>query len=78
MVSKIPHGLVDITVETFFHPAATHIRSHCTRYQLPFCCMDVYLHSFFPSAIRLWNQLPMQATIVDGGEAFKRGLVELR
>jgi len=78
MVFRITHGLVDIPAETFFHPAATNTRGHFTQYLLPFCRTDIFLHSFFPSAIRLWNQLPLQATIVDSVEAFKRGLVELR
>jgi hypothetical protein len=75
MVFRITHGLVDIPAENFFHPTASTTRGHNTRYLLPFCRTDAYLHSFFPSAIRLWNQLPVQATTVDSVEAFRSGLV---
>ena len=28
------------------------------KYRIPFCRVDVYKHSFYPVAIRLWNTLP--------------------
>lgn len=74
MVYRITHFLIDIQPETFFHPTTTSTRGNCSRFLLPFCRTDVYKYSFFPSAIRLWNQHPSPGTIADSVEAFKRGL----
>ncbi|XP_052224959.1 uncharacterized protein LOC127840589 [Dreissena polymorpha] len=74
MVYRITHFLIDIQPVTFFHPATTSTRGNCTRFLLPFCRTDVYKYSFFPSAIRLWNQHPSPGTIANSVEAFKRGL----
>ena len=38
-------------------------RGHHLKMQQPATRIDTYLHSFFPSAVRLWNSLP--ATLID-------------
>ena len=57
MISHITSGLVNIPASSFLHPLATSTRGHALRYFLPYCRTDTYMHSFFPSHIRLWNQL---------------------
>ena len=39
-------------------PIMSSTRGDSLWYIVPYCRTDVYLHSFFPSGIRLWNQLP--------------------
>ena len=33
-------------------------RGHNMKYRTPFCRVDVYINSFYPVTIRLWNTLP--------------------
>ena len=41
---------------------------------IPYCRTDVYRNSFFPSAIRLWNQLPETIVAAPTLDDFKMGL----
>ncbi|MCG8035359.1 MAG: hypothetical protein JAZ03_24705 [Candidatus Thiodiazotropha taylori] len=77
MVYRITHGLVDIPASRFFHPTSSSTRGHPLRYMVPFCRTDVFLYSFFPSGIRLWNQLPESVVMSETLEDFKRGLASL-
>ena len=78
MMYRITHDLVDIPVAQYLHPATVmHIRSPSQRYMLPFCRFDVYRHSFFPSGIRLWNQLPEHVATAQTLGSFKVGLADL-
>ena len=77
MIYHITYGLVDIPASSFLHPLATSTRGHALRYFIPYCRTDTYLHSFFPSGIRLWNQLPEHIAISEILEYFKRGLATI-
>ena len=78
MMYRITHDLVDIPVAQYLHPATVmHIRGPSQHYMLPFCRTDVYRHSFFPSGIRLWNQLPEHVATAKTLESFKAGLADL-
>ena len=74
MVYRIVNHLIDIP-SSFFHPTNLSTRGHNLRFLNPFCRIDVYQHSFFPSSIRLWNSLPEHLATADTLEAFKVGLV---
>ena len=74
MVYRITHGLIDIPGELLFHPANLNTRGHTLRYMVPFCRTDVYRYSFFPSGIRLWNQLPASIATASTLEGFKSSL----
>jgi hypothetical protein len=73
---RVVHNLVDIPAEQFLKPTTSSMstRGATQKYLLPYCRTDVYRFSFFPSAVRLWNQLQVQLTEVDSVEAFKSGL----
>ena len=75
MVYKITHYLVEIPAATFLHPSTTSTRGHTLKYLLPFCRTDIYRYSFFPSGIRLWNQLPEPIATATTLEGFKAGLM---
>ena len=65
---RITHGLVDIPASQYLHPATVmHIRGPSQRYMIPFCSTDVYRHSFFPTGIRLWNQLSEHGATAKAG-----------
>ena len=55
---KIIHELVDITLpESYLRPILRDTRGHPFKFtQLP-TSIDTYKHSFFPSAIKLWNNV---------------------
>ena len=72
MIYKIMNGLVDITpVQGTLTPANRSTRRHTSKLMVPHCRTDVYLHSFFPSAIRIWNNLPSEAPLAGSPKAFK-------
>ncbi|MEW8548097.1 MAG: reverse transcriptase family protein, partial [Candidatus Thiodiazotropha sp.] len=74
MMYRITHGLIDIPATQLLHPAALSTRGHSMRYLVPFCRIDAYRCSFFPSGIRLWNQLPESIATAPTLETFKGGL----
>ena len=69
MVYRITYGLIDIPA-----PLYLSTRGHTLRYMIPYCRTDVYRNSFFPSAIRLWNQLPETIVAAPTLDDFKMGL----
>ena len=77
MLYRIGHNLVDIPAAMFLHRTAPLTRGHSARYMLPFCRTDVYRHSFFPSGIRMWNQLPDHVANAQSLDNFKTGLATL-
>ena len=72
LIYRIINGLVQIPVSPFLHPSSISTRGHSDRFLVPFCRTDTLRHSFFPSAIRLWNQLPATLITTDSVEGFKR------
>ena len=58
MVYRITYRLIDIPAPLYLHPSALSSRGHTLHYMIPYCRTDVHQNSFFPSATRLWNQLP--------------------
>ena len=74
MMYRIVHNLVDIPAAQFLHPTALSTRGHSQRFLVPHTRTTVYRISFFPTAIRLWNQLP--GHIVDSStlDSFKAEL----
>ena len=84
MMFRITHNLVDIPADEYLQRSTLSTRGHgiedqgdVIRYRLPYCRTDTYRHSFFPSGIRLWNQLPKHLTTTQTLEAFKGGLAVL-
>ena len=75
MLFKIINGMVDITAPPgTMEPAYRSTRGHQKKYQIPRCNTDVYKFSFFPSAIRCWNNLPPETVDIPSLPAFKRAV----
>ena len=58
MMYKIVNNLVDIPADQYLTTAEASTRGHQQRYLVPFCSVNAYKGSFFPTAICLWNTLP--------------------
>ena len=58
MMYRIQNNLVDIPYTNILRPTAPSTRGHAHKLLVPYCRTDVMKASFFPSSIRLWNQLP--------------------
>ena len=67
---KIVHHLISIP-PTLLIPTGTITRGHQQRFLIPFSRVSVYRYSFFPTAIRLWNNAPPLATTAVSLPAFK-------
>ena len=74
MIYRITYGLIDIPAADFLHPSTLSTRGNTLGYIIPYCRTDIYRHSFFPSAIRLWNPLPDRTVTSPTLGAFKLGL----
>ena len=72
---KIIHELVDITPpESYLRPNSRDTRGHSLKFtQLP-TSIDAYKHSFFPSAIKIWNNLSSHIIESQSLEAFQTQL----
>ena len=74
MIYRISYCLVDIPAAAHLHPSGLSTRGHTLRYLVPYCRTDVYRCSFFPTGIRLWNQLPEAIATAPTLESFKARL----
>ena len=63
MLYRIIHQVVAIPVQLYIIPrgVASTTRGHCQRYQLSYSRLQCHQQSFFPSTIRIWNELPAEA-----------------
>ena len=79
MMFKIIHNLVNIPVNSYLTPVSmTHdTRGHNMRFTQPMTRIDSYLHSFFPSAIKIWNSLPQHVIDSKDIDEFKQRLAGL-
>ena len=69
---KVMTGLVDVVPDSgTLTPALRQCRGQEHTLQVPSFHTDTHLYSFFPSAIRLWNSIPHEATKTSTPEAFK-------
>ena len=57
MLYKILNNLVAIPVDKYTIPNTNSTRGHPHRLRTVSCHTNVFLHSFFPSAIVIWNNL---------------------
>ena len=60
---KILNNMITIPSHNF-RPVSYQTRGHEYHFQHLQCNCDSYRYSFFPSAIRLWNSLPLDVTIL--------------
>ena len=71
MMYRIVNDLIDIPAENYLTHSGTSTRGHGTRFLVPYCSVNAYKSSFFPSTIRLWNSLPVSAVTAPSLDAFK-------
>lgn len=73
MFYRIVHQLVAIPATPFLIPTRAS-RGHTMRYLIPQSTVNVHLYSFFPSTLRIWNQLPQETVSAPSLETFKQRL----
>ena len=73
MLYRIVHNLVAIPVTRFLIPVRTY-RGHSMKFFISQATVNSHLYSFFPSTIRIWNQLPECAVSAPSLETFKQRL----
>ena len=71
MMYRITNNLVDIPAEKYLIHSGTSTTGHETRFLVPYCSVNAYKSSFFPSTIRLLNSLPATAVTAPSLDAFK-------
>ena len=76
MLFRIINGLVAIPSQPYLVPrgASTTTRGHNLRYLVPYSRVQFHQQSFFPSTIRLWNNLPDSVATASSLEGFKEQL----
>ena len=76
MMYRIVNSLVDIPPQDHLHQQGTAVtRGHQSRFMVPYSRTDTHRTAFFPSAIRLWNQLPESLVNLSSLDVFKTGIV---
>ena len=71
MMYKIVHNLVAIEASSYLTPITSATRGHLKRYLHIQTRTNAYYHSFFPSAVRIWNNLPACSVTASSLEQFK-------
>ena len=72
MMYKVMKGDVDLTPPPgLIQPNTRSTRGHQQKLRVPYSRTDTYKHSFFPSAIRLWNTLEPSAVTAPTLPVFK-------
>ena len=75
MMYRIVNSLVDIPSREYLHPQGTAVtRGHQCRFMDPYSRTDTLRMAFFPSAFRLWNQLPESVVNAPSLDVFKTGI----
>lgn len=73
MLHRIIHNFVDIPNLLILTGIFT--RGHNHRFLQPHCRTKTFQHSFFPSAIRLWNALPQTLALIEEPIPFQQALL---
>jgi hypothetical protein len=74
LMYRIVYNLVDIPAEHHLNRTSLRTRVHSLRFMVPHTRTKVHRRSFFPQAIRLWNQLPGSVVEADTLDSFKTQL----
>ena len=59
----------------FTRPNIQNTRGHGCKFRVPALCVDAFNYSFFPTTIRIWNQLPAAVVMSTSIETFKSWLM---
>ena len=74
MMYRIVKSLVAIPATPHLQLFGVATRGHHYKYLVPYCRTTNYKELFFPSTIRLWNNLPEDLTSAASLEVFKSGI----
>ena len=76
MLYKIINGHVEVTTDQpWLTPTPRQLRSHDQKFLVPSCKTNILKASFLPSAIRLWNDAPVEAIQAATPQAFKSNIL---
>ena len=73
---KARQGVIDLPLDDLT-PVGRTTRNSDLKYRIPQSSVDSHLHSFFPSSIRLWNNLPQHTKACDSVASFKSNICYL-
>ena len=74
MMYKILNNIAQVESRAHLLPTQSHTRGHNQRFLQPQSTVDAHLYSFFPSTIKLWNELPSCAVISPTIASFKQSI----
>ena len=78
LMYRIVYGLIAIpAAPPFLYPSDEPTRGHHLQFKRQHCRILSYQHSFFPSAICLWNVLPATVVSAPSSESFRSRLEPL-
>ena len=77
MVYRIVNDLVDIQASAHFQQANRRLRGQQNKFIVPQSRTAIHLHSFFPSATRVWNSVTQTAVTAPSVASFKGCLRDL-
>jgi len=75
MMYRIVNVLNAIPASLYLTPNTQNTRGHGCKFRVPPGCVDAFNYSFFPTTIRIWNQLPAAVDMYPSIEAFKSRLL---
>jgi len=75
MIYRIVNGLIAIPASLYLTPNTQNTKGHGCKFRVPAGCVDAFNYSFFPTTIRIWNQLPATVVMSPSSEAFKSRLL---
>jgi len=74
MLHKIIYNSVDVSLPNYIMYKTRYTRSSDLKLIKPDTAINAYKYSFFPAAIRLWNNLPRDVINSDNIDTFKEHL----
>ena len=74
MMYKIMNNLVDIPTDAILFPSTLQLCGLTKKIQQLSCRVNAYANSFFPHAIKLWNDLPQYLINSPDLQTFREGL----
>jgi len=72
---KIINNKVSVDIHQYLQPSSLHTQGHDTKFIQLQTRVGVFLHSFLPSTIRLWNSLPAEVVLSANIDNFKYNLI---
>ena len=77
MFYKILNNMVSVDFNHYLQQSVSHTQGHSIRFIQMQARVDVFLHSFLPSTIHLWNSLPANIVTSSTIDDFKNKLTRL-